>query len=65
MNTVIKLEGQKTEYRGFKDEDELLRMVGKVDLTTVGFRTWFHDWKLFDGSKRGLREILDEQTGGS
>lgn len=61
MSRVIRLENQKTEYRGFKDEDELLRMVGKVDLTQKGFRVWFQDWKLFDGSKRGLKDILDEQ----
>ncbi len=58
---IIRVPGQDTEYLGFKDEEELGKMVNRVDLTNPKIRLWFRDWKVLDASKRGLQELLNDQ----
>lgn len=50
--------------RGFSGRDELARMVAAVDLTPPGAIAAFLDWRDLDGSRAGLRALLDAQAEG-
>ena len=44
---------------GFNDVKEFHHLVAKVNLTSPIVRLLFERWKLEDGSKKGLLEILN------
>ena len=49
---------QLARMNGFKDGDELGRMVAAVPLASPGMMERFLRWKNDDGSKAGLEELL-------
>lgn len=46
---------------GFKDFDELLKLHNSVNTSTPERLKALRDWRKYDGSKRGLLNLLDGQ----
>ncbi len=43
---------------GFENEKEFYKLVASVDITTTAELASFNDWKLNDGTKKGLLKLI-------
>lgn len=48
--------------QGFRDEQEMSRLVSSVDLSTPQARDAFQEWKMTDGSREGLVSLLEKPS---